>query len=149
MRVRTFPEIEQSSGKSRRYCERRLWNDPSVPMTVLIVDDHPSFRRFARKLVEAAGYVVVGDAEDGASAVEAALRLRPDVVLLDVLLPDRSGFEVAEALAADPEPPGVVLTSSRSASDLRPALDAAPVLGFIAKRELSDVTLAALLGARL
>jgi CheY-like chemotaxis protein len=117
-------------------------------MTVLIVDDHPSFRRLARKLVEAAGHVVVGDAGDGASALEAAQRLRPDVVLLDVLLPDRSGFEVANALAAGPEPPEVVLTSSRSAADLRPAIDAAPILGFIAKRELSRERLAALLGAR-
>ena len=86
--------------------------------TALIVDDHPSFRRFARKLLESAGYVVVGDAEDGASAIDAVGTLRPDVVLLDVLLPDMSGFEVAKALAGRPERPLVVLTSSRSSSDL-------------------------------
>jgi DNA-binding NarL/FixJ family response regulator len=118
-----------------------------VPVTVLIVDDHPSFRRLARKLFEAAGYVVVGDAADGAGAIEAAARLRPDVVLLDVLLPDQSGFDVAIALAAEPEPPEVVLTSSRSASDLRPSLDAAAAVGFIPKDELSTSTLAVLFGA--
>jgi CheY-like chemotaxis protein len=85
--------------------------------TVLVVDDHPTFRRFARRLVRAAGFAVIGEAADGASAVAAARELRPDVVLLDVLLPDMTGFEVVERLAADPAGPRVVLTSSRSASD--------------------------------
>ena len=56
-----------------------------MPTTALIVDDHPSFRRFARKLLESAGYVVVGDADDGAAAIAAVRTLRPEVVLLDVL----------------------------------------------------------------
>src|SRR5262245_64762150 len=89
-----------------------------MPTTALVVDDHPTFRRFARKLLESAGLVVVGDAGDGASALAAVRELRPDVVLLDVLLPDTSGFEVARALGSEPEPPLVVLTSSRSAADL-------------------------------
>ena len=67
---------------------------------VLIVDDHPSFRRFATRLLEMAGFSVVGEAEDGASALAAVRRLRPELVLLDVLLPDMSGFAVADALAA-------------------------------------------------
>ena len=125
-----------------------MWDDWSVSLTVLIVDDHPSFRRFAGKLVEAAGYAVIGQAEDGASAIEAVRALRPDIVLLDVLLPDRTGFEVAETLAAEPEPPTVVLTSSRSASELRPAVDTAPARGFIAKRDLSGPSFAALAGGR-
>ena len=68
---------------------------------VLIVDDHPSFRHFARRLLQAAGFRVVGEAGDGASALAEARRLRPELVLLDVLLPDMSGLAVAEALAAD------------------------------------------------
>lgn len=114
--------------------------------TALIVDDHPSFRRFARKLLESAGYLVVGDAEDGASAIEAVGTLRPDVVLLDVLLPDMTGFDVAEELAGRPERPLVVLTSSRSASDLGQLVDTGHATGFISKRDLTVAALAALVG---
>ena len=73
-----------------------VWDDSRMATTALIVDDHPSFRRFARKLLEAAGFRVVGDAGDGASALAAVRELRPDVVLLDVLLPDMTGFAVAK-----------------------------------------------------
>jgi DNA-binding NarL/FixJ family response regulator len=117
-----------------------------MPTTALIVDDHPGFRRFARKLLEAAGYVVVGDAEDGVSAVTAVRELRPDVVLLDVLLPDRTGFDVARELAAEPERPLVVLTSSRSASDLGELVRTSEAGRFIAKSELTVAALAALAG---
>jgi CheY-like chemotaxis protein len=111
-----------------------------MPTTALIVDDHPSFRRFARRLLEDAGLAVVGDAGDGASALALVRELRPDVVLLDVLLPDTTGFEVARALAAEPERPLVVLTSSRSAADL------GGVAGrFITKSELTVASLAAVL----
>jgi len=112
--------------------------------TVLVVDDHPSFRRFARRLLEEAGYVVIGEAEDGASAIAAVGAHRPDLVLLDVLLPDMSGFEVAKELAAGPERPLVVLTSSRSASDLGSLVRSEHAKGFISKRDLTIAALAAL-----
>jgi DNA-binding NarL/FixJ family response regulator len=115
-----------------------------VAATVLVVDDHPSFRRFARRLLEAAGFTVVDEAEDGASALAAARALRPDVVLLDVLLPDASGIELAELLAAEPPAPLVVLTSSRSAADLEPSLGRSSARGFIAKRDLTAASFAAL-----
>ena len=82
---------------------------------VLIVDDHAPFRARARALLEADGFEVVGEAADGEAAVAAAQRLRPDVVLLDVQLPGIDGFAVAERLAAEAEPPAVVLISSRGA----------------------------------
>jgi DNA-binding NarL/FixJ family response regulator len=115
-----------------------------VRPTVLIVDDHDSFRESARALLEAEGFAVVGDAADGAGAVVAVERLRPDVVLLDVQLPDVDGFAVAERLAGAPDPPRVVLISSRDAAAYGPRVGAAPVCGFLAKRELSGGALAAL-----
>jgi CheY-like chemotaxis protein len=114
--------------------------------TVLVVDDHPSFRRFACRLLQAAGFSVVDEAEDGASALAAARRLRPDVVLLDVLLPDTTGFEVAEELSAEPDAPVVVLTSSRSKSDLGPSLARSSARGFIAKSDLTAAAVTTLVG---
>lgn len=98
--------------------------------SVLIVDDHPSFRRFARRLFEEAGFAVVGEASDGRSAVVSVQELRPDLVLLDVMLPDMSGMEVADAL---PTATSVLLVSSRSAEDL--GLDGR--YPFLPKNELS------------
>jgi DNA-binding NarL/FixJ family response regulator len=114
--------------------------------TALVVDDHPSFRRFARRLLEAGGFVVVGEAGNGASALAGARDTCPDLVLLDVLLPDANGFEVAERLAAEPRPPVVVLTSSRSAADLEASLERTSARGFISKRDLTTESLAALVG---
>jgi two-component system nitrate/nitrite response regulator NarL len=111
---------------------------------VLVVDDHPSFRRFARRLLEASGYAVVDEAGDGASALAAVQELRPDVVLLDVLLPDTTGFELAETWSADPDGPIVVLTSSRSAADFESSLARSGARGFIAKRDLSGASFTAL-----
>jgi DNA-binding NarL/FixJ family response regulator len=112
-----------------------------VGRTVLIVDDHAGFRSAARALLEAAGFEVVGEAVDGASAVVAATALRPEVVLLDVYLPDIDGFAVAERLPADG--PRVVLTSSRSVTSFRRRLAAHPAWRFIPKSDLSGDTLAA------
>lgn len=115
--------------------------------TVLIVDDHPGFRAAARRLLELEGYVVVGEAEDGMTALDAARKLRPEVVLLDVQLPDIDGFEVAERLSACANAPAVVLTSSRDPSDYGPALTAAPACGFVPKAELSGAGIAGILPA--
>jgi CheY-like chemotaxis protein len=108
-----------------------------VAATVLVVDDHPSFRRFARRLLESAGFAVVDEAADGASALAAVRALQPDVVLLDVLLPDTTGFELAETFSVDPSGPVVVLTSSRSAADFASSLADSSARGFIAKRDLT------------
>jgi len=107
-----------------------------MPTTVLIVDDHPSFRSVARMLLESEGYDVVGEAPDGETALELAAQLKPDVVLLDLGLPGMDGFEVARRL---PRGPAIVLVSSRDARDIGPLGD--PVRGFIAKAELSGDTL--------
>ena len=117
-----------------------------MPPTVLIVDDHARFRGFARRLLEADGFDIVGEAGDGASALAAVEALRPQVVLLDVLLPDADGFEVADQLMKGSQCPVVVLTSSREASDFGERLDRSPARGFIHKDELSGAALAALAG---
>jgi two-component system nitrate/nitrite response regulator NarL len=111
-----------------------------VAETVLIVDDHAGFRGFAKRLLEAGGLTVVGEAEDGASGVAEARRLDPDVVLLDVKLPDRDGFEIAEEIAQ-----AVVLTSSHELEDLRTRLERTSARGFIPKSELSADAIARLL----
>jgi CheY-like chemotaxis protein len=114
---------------------------------VLIVDDHPAFRAAARRLLELEGYDVVGEAEDGLSAIAAARTLRPDFILLDVQLPDLDGFEVAERLSGDENPPAVVLTSSRDRSDYGPCLASSPACGFLPKAELSAAGIADILPA--
>jgi DNA-binding NarL/FixJ family response regulator len=116
-----------------------------MPAAVLIVDDHATFRKFARRLLEDAGFAVVGEASDGAGAIEAVRQLRPEAVLLDVLLPDISGLEVATVLAESHDPPAVVLTSSRSAGDLGVALTTTPARGFIGKSALTGAAFAEIL----
>ncbi|HEY4189755.1 MAG TPA: response regulator transcription factor [Candidatus Limnocylindrales bacterium] len=112
--------------------------------TILIVDDNAGFRVQARAMLEAGGFDVVAESPDGASGLAAARALRPDLVLLDVGLPDIEGFDVADALAADGPPPSIILTSSREASAYGPRLVGALVLGFIPKDELSGSAIHAL-----
>jgi DNA-binding NarL/FixJ family response regulator len=115
-----------------------------VGRSILIVDDHPEFRRVARALLEAEGFDVVGEAEDGEGALAEAARLRPSLVLLDIHLPDLDGFELAARLAGSAHPPAVVLTSSRTISPRGQRLARSCALGFIAKDELSGAALVAL-----
>jgi DNA-binding NarL/FixJ family response regulator len=114
--------------------------------TFLVVDDHPTFRATARALLEAEGFAVIGEAADGAEALAKAAELRPDVVLLDVQLPDLDGFEVARRLgAANRTRPAVVLTSSRDRDDYGELIDDSGARGFVAKDELSGDALRDLL----
>jgi CheY-like chemotaxis protein len=111
---------------------------------VLVVDDHDSFRRLARKMLETAGFTVA-EAANGTEATEAALLTRPDVVLLDIQLPDVDGFEVARRLAAQDDQPVIVLMSTRDASDYGGQVAASPAAGFLSKDELSEATVRAFL----
>jgi DNA-binding NarL/FixJ family response regulator len=118
--------------------------------TVLIVDDHPSFRATARALLESEGFDVVGEAKDGREALEQAELLQPEVVLLDVQLPDTTGFDVARALAhSNGGSPAIVLVSSRDASDYGDQISASGARGFVPKGELSGAAVRALLSRRL
>ena len=112
---------------------------------VLLVDDHRGFRRQARLELEEAGYEVVGEAPDAATAIAATRELRPDVVLLDIGLPDQDGFFVAGVLCHEAVPPAVVLISARDRSDYGSRISACPAVGFLPKSELSAASLCSLL----
>jgi len=116
-----------------------------VSAAVLIVDDNPRFRSRARRWLEADGYAVVAEAADGASALEAAARHRPNVVLLDIQLPDMNGLSVAERLARGPHAPDVVLTSTHDVGDFGDGIVRCGARGFLPKAELTGEALAALL----
>jgi DNA-binding NarL/FixJ family response regulator len=108
-------------------------------MQVLIVDDHAAFRASARTLLELDGFDVIGEAADGASALDLARELAPELVLLDVALPDTTGFDVAEQLAGGGST--VILTSSRTQADLGRRVRQCGALGFVPKDELSGAAI--------
>jgi DNA-binding NarL/FixJ family response regulator len=117
-----------------------------VNTTVLIVDDHDAFREAARRLLESEGFSVVGEASGGHDGIAAVERLRPEVVLLDINLPDLDGLSVADQLAQSAWAPDVVLISSRDADCFGPRLHNSAARGFLCKRDLSGEALARILG---
>jgi DNA-binding NarL/FixJ family response regulator len=115
------------------------------PVTsVLIVDDHAAFRAAAARMLEAAGFSIVGEAATGAEAIAAVAERSPEVVLLDVQLPDRDGISVAEHLSVQPTPPRVVLISGRDPAVYGQRLARAPARGFVPKSRLTAARLAEL-----
>jgi DNA-binding NarL/FixJ family response regulator len=103
----------------------------------VIVDDHSGFREQARRLLEQIGYRVVGEAGTGSEALSTVRQLRPDLVLLDIQLPDVDGFAVATELTSVPSAPVVLLVSTRDAMDYGSRLTSCGAAGFIAKADLS------------
>jgi CheY-like chemotaxis protein len=112
---------------------------------VLVIDDNPHFRSAARQLLERHGFAVVAEAGTGIGGVAKAEEHLPDLVLLDVQLPDLDGFEVAERLARLDRPVDVVLTSSLDGTDFGGLVARSSALGFVQKAELSASALEALL----
>ncbi len=110
--------------------------------TVLVVDDQAEFRAVARELLESDGFVVVGEAADGAAAVRVERAVRPDVVLMDVRLPDASGVDVARAITATSNPPAVVLVST---ADYGYAVAGCGARAFLSKVALTGAALRAVL----
>lgn len=115
------------------------------PTDLLLVDDDVGFRSTARALLTSAGFGVLAEAATGVEALAAAAALGPTLVLLDVQLPDVDGFEVARQLRAGPEPPDVVLISTREAIDYGRRIHDCGALGFITKSSLSAASLRAIL----
>ena len=92
-------------------------------------------------MLELSGWRVIGEADDGASALDAARSFAPDVVLLDVGLPDINGLEVARRLRALDPCPAVVMISTHDSEDFRDLALASGAHGFLAKTELNSVAL--------
>jgi DNA-binding NarL/FixJ family response regulator len=116
-----------------------------VGQRVLIVDDHAEFRSLARALLERGGFEVVGEAGDGAATLRAVDETRPEIVLLDVQLPDGNGFDFARTICDRDDAPAVVMISSRDAGDFGRRLERSGARGFIPKSRLSGRALAALI----
>jgi len=132
------PTIESLGTEEDSVAAGRIRNEDPVRHTrVLIVDDHAPFRSMARQVLTADGFLIVGEAADGAEAIRACSELRPDLVLLDVQLPDIDGFTVAAVLSIRVDPPVVVLVSSRSRTDYGSRIEDCCARGYIAKAELS------------
>jgi len=115
-----------------------------MAVAVVIVDDNARFRVRARMCLEADGYAVVAEAADARSGLEAARRHRPDIVLLDIELPDMSGLELAELLTREPGAPAVVLTSTHDAADFGERVSRSGACGFVPKGALSGDAISAL-----
>ena len=123
--------------------ERHALHPEGVSARVLIVDDQPAFRGLARQILVQRGYSVVGEAGCGAGALEAAARLRPDAVLLDVRLGEEDGFEVARALRHVCPGAAVLLVSNADYSTCAESLRAAGASGFVLKGRLASADLSA------
>ena len=112
-----------------------------MAVTVLIVDDHAGFRTWAREILEGDGFWVIGEADSGTAALSLVDELHPEVVLLDVALPDFNGFEVADRMTDGGGSPAIVLVSSRDRSDYGSSIQRSAAVGFISKSELSGPAL--------
>jgi DNA-binding response OmpR family regulator len=116
-----------------------------MPPRIVIVDDDPSFLATVRVLLEAEGFIVVGEALNGRDGVAAVAEFDPDIVLVDVNLPDIDGFEVVQQIADGGRAPPVVLTSIRSASDFGALVETSGAQAFITKADISGEALAKIL----
>jgi DNA-binding NarL/FixJ family response regulator len=140
--------VRNVGGCGSPHCHRRCLLPPfgQVTRTVLIVDDHPSFRASARAVLESDGeFEVVGEAADGTEALAAIRQLKPDVILLDVQLPDMEGFDVCKELENGGPPPSIVLVSSRDVAEYGDLVAASCARGFLPKAELTCEALDALI----
>lgn len=117
-----------------------------MALSVYVVDDHALFRRAAKSLLEAEGFEIAGEADNGETALDELSHSHPDVVLLDVQLPGIDGFEVARRLAETDDPPTVLLTSTRPVAAYGSRVGDSHARGFIQKQDLSGEALAEMLG---
>jgi CheY-like chemotaxis protein len=118
-----------------------------MAQSVLVIDDDPVFRALARRMLADCGLAVAGEAESVAKGRAAVEELRPDAVLLDVMLPDGDGVALARELVSLPWAPRVLLTSSSADSAGAEEIDHSGAVGFVPKAELPGAELDRLLGS--
>jgi len=107
-------------------------------MRILIADDHTLFRDSLRSLLESHDLEVVGEAENGEVAVKMAWELKPDLVLMDLSMPEMGGLEATRQLVSElPEVKVVILTASEDDSDLFEAIKSG-AKGYLTKNLESD-----------
>jgi DNA-binding NarL/FixJ family response regulator len=114
--------------------------------TVLIVDDSARFRRIARAVIEDAGLSVIAEAADAGSAIALAAAAQPDVILLDVSLPDGSGLAAVDPILDVAPATRIIIISARSASELGEALATSRAASFFPKERFSARALLEVLG---
>jgi CheY-like chemotaxis protein len=124
----------------------RTPDDSRMTASVLVVDDDPTFRALAIRLIGACGMTVVGEAEGVADGLSMAMQLKPSAALVDVGLPDGDGFALARELTALPWRPRVVLTSVEKNVGSPDGLRRSGAQAFVAKADLPGAPLARLLG---
>jgi CheY-like chemotaxis protein len=118
----------------------------SMAKAVLVIDDDEVFRGLARRMLSDCGLTVAGEAGGIADGRSAAAKLRPDAVLLDIMLPDGDGVALARELSALPWAPRVLLTSSSADSAGEAEVGRSGAVAFIPKAELPGAPLDRLLG---
>jgi CheY-like chemotaxis protein len=118
-----------------------------VAVSVLVVDDDPTFRGLARRLLAANGLAVVAEAGSVAEALSSAMEARPDAALVDVELPDGDGFELAGRLTTLPWRPRVVVTSVQSNDRFSGEARRRGAEAFVLKADLPRAPLATLFAA--
>jgi DNA-binding NarL/FixJ family response regulator len=107
-----------------------------MPITVLLIDDDPGFRMLARRALAGTQMVVVGEADTAAGGARAARELKPDVMLVDVGLPDGDGIALAQELSTLPWSPRIVLTSVDPDAASAEVVQSSGAVGFVPKHDL-------------
>lgn len=121
--------------------------DPSPePINVVLAEDHALVREGTRQMLEQHELIrVVGEAADGQAAIEMAADLRPDVLVLDMSMPDANGVEVTRAVREGSHPPRVLILSAFDDGDYVSAALHAGASGYLLKTASSDELFAAIL----
>jgi two-component system, NarL family, response regulator DegU len=113
-----------------------------VSLRLLLADDHPLIREGLRASLADQGFTVVAEAEDGQSAVDLAIEHRPDVVVLDIGMPDLDGLEACRRIVSRRPGARVLMLTAHDDPQMREAAQTAGAMGYLVKsastREISD-----------
>ncbi len=106
---------------------------PTMSVRIVLADDEAIIRMDLKEMLTSLGYVVVGEAGDGRSAVNLARELRPDLVIMDIQMPDLDGIDAAQELSADLIAPVLLLTAYSQQELIQRARNAPAVVGYLVK----------------